>query len=244
MSSEPANPKIFVGYDTREDIAWQVCRFSLLRHAKQELNVIPIRQSVLRELGLYTRPFDPTSSTEFSLTRFLTPYLAAQPGWVVFCDCDFLFTADIQQVFADLDPAKALYVVKHDYEPAHDIKMDGKRQTTYPRKNWSSFMVMNCSHPDVRALSPSVVNSAPPAFLHRFDWIRDDNDIGELDLEWNFLEGEYPLPSAVPKVIHYTNGGPWFDECRDVGFGDIWLRERDYYLESLKVDQRPKSTAA
>jgi len=244
MSAEPANPKIFVGYDTREDIAWQVCRYSLLRHADQQLNVIPIRQSALRELGLYTRPFDPMSSTEFSLTRFLTPYLAAQSGWVVFCDCDFLYTADIRQVFEGLDPSKALYVVKHDYMPSHDVKMDGKQQTSYPRKNWSSFMVINCSHPDVRALSPSIVNSAPPAFLHRFNWIRDDNDIGELPHEWNFLEGEYSRPATVPKVIHYTNGGPWFDECKDVDFGDLWLQEQGYYLESLNSNILPKSTAA
>lgn len=222
--------KVFVGYDSREDIAWQVARHSLQRHATGPLEIIPLRQTVLRELGLYTRPFDPMSSTEFSLTRFLTPFLASQEGWVVFCDCDFLFTSDIGEVFRGLDPDKALYCVQHDYTPAHSIKMDGKQQTAYPRKNWSSFMLFNCSHPDVKALTPDVVNSATPAFLHRFEWIKDDDHIGALALDWNFLEGEYPKPDATPRVIHYTNGGPWFENWTDVDFGDLWVAERDLYL--------------
>ena len=105
--------KVFVGYDSREEIAWQVCRHSLLRHAKSALTVVPLRQPVLRELGLYTRQQDVGASTEFSLTRFLAPYLAAQSGWVVFFDCDFLFTDDVTDVLDGLDPAKALYCVQH-----------------------------------------------------------------------------------------------------------------------------------
>jgi hypothetical protein len=143
MADVPA--KIFVGYDSREDIAWQVCRHSLQRHAGEGVTVLPIRLSTVRELGLYTRPFDVGASTEFSLTRFLTPYLAAQSGWAIFCDCDFLFTTDVREVFQGLDPAKALYCVQHDYTPAHQVKMDGKAQTAYPRKNWSSFMILTAT---------------------------------------------------------------------------------------------------
>lgn len=230
-----ANPlKVFVGYDSREDIAWQVCRFSLLRHAKGDVDVIPLRQPVLRELGLYKRSYDKGSSTEFSLTRFLTPFLAAQSeGWAVFCDCDFLFTTDIRDVLNGLDPSKAIYCVHHDYVPAHSVKMDNQRQTVYPRKNWSSFMVFNLAHPDVRALTADVVNEESPSFLHRFEWVSDDSFIGELDLDWNFLEGEYSRPEVTPRVIHYTNGGPWFAEWQDVDYGDLWLAERDLYLESV-----------
>lgn len=227
--------KVFVGYDSREDIAWQVCRHSLFRHARQPLQVAPIRQSVVRELGLYTRPQDASASTEFSLTRFLTPYLAAQGGWVIFCDCDFLFTTDIAKVVDGLDPAKAVYVVQHDYEPAFDLKMDGKRQTSYPRKNWSSFMVLNCDHPDVQALTPETVNSATPAFLHGLEWVSDEEAIGALDLDWNFLEGEYPRPDTVPRVIHFTNGGPWFEQWTNVDFADLWSAERKLYEGELKV---------
>ena len=62
--------KVYVGYDSREDIAWQVCRHSLLRHSHGDIEIYPLKQPTLRELGLYTRGQD-TATTEFSLSRFL-----------------------------------------------------------------------------------------------------------------------------------------------------------------------------
>ena len=227
--------KVFVGYDSREDIAWQVCRHSLLRHAGGPIAVYPLKLTTLREVGLYTRPVDAKASTEFSITRFLTPYLADTQGWSMFVDCDFLFTGDVLQVLDGLDPTKAVYCVQHDYSPANMIKMDGKQQHPYPRKNWSSMMLFNGAHKDAQRLTPSLVNSAEPAFLHRFNWVQDEAALGALDLRWNFLEGEYPEPAHVPTAIHYTNGGPWFENWQDVAFGDLWLRERDLYVSTSDV---------
>lgn len=223
--------KIYVGYDSREDIAWQVCRHSLLRHAGTGLEVHPLRQSALRELGLYGRAIDAKASTEFSITRFLTPYLAAYDGWSVFTDCDFLFTADIRKLERELDPSKAIHVVQHDYTPALAVKMDGKAQHIYPRKNWSSFIAFNGAHKAVKALTPAIVNSAEPAFLHRFTWA-DEAAVGNLQLGWNFLVGEYPKPAQPPAAIHYTNGGPWFENHADADYSDLWLAERDLYQKS------------
>jgi len=223
--------KVYIGWDSREDIAYQVARHSMQRHASRNIEIYPLRQPCLRELGLYTRGMD-NATTEFSLTRFLTPYLAAHDGWSIFVDCDFLISRDITELLDIVDPAKALYCVQHDYTPANMIKMDGKEQTVYPRKNWSSFMAFNGAHPKVQALTPSVVNSESPGYLHRFTWL-DDKDIGALDREWNFLEGEYPKPDQTPMCVHYTNGGPWFDNWQDVDFGDEWRAERDMYLATL-----------
>lgn len=220
--------KVYVGYDHREDIAWQVCRHSLLRHSTTDVDIHPLKQDVLRELGLYTRPFDAGAATEFSLTRFLVPYLGAHEGWTLFVDCDFLFTDDIATLISGLDPAKAVYVVQHDYVPRNANKMDGHVQTTYPRKNWSSFLLFNGAHPSVKALTPSVVNRESPAFLHRLAWV-DDEDLGALQRGWNFLEGEYDKPEATPQAIHYTNGGPWFSNCQNVDFADLWIAEREKY---------------
>ena len=222
--------KVYVGYDSREDIAWQVCRFSLLRHATREVSVYPLKQGLLRELGLYTRQEDRNASTEFTITRFLTPYLAAHDGWTIFVDCDFLFTTCIYNVLKGKSRDKALYVVQHDYTPVNTIKMDGKKQESYPRKNWSSFMLFNNSHPGVRALTPEVVNSESPAFLHRFQWL-DDEAIGALPLSWNFLEGEYEKPRELPNAIHFTNGGPWFDNWKNVDYADLWCQERERYQD-------------
>lgn len=237
MGAYPQQRKIFVGYDSREDIAWQICRHSLERHATGPVAIHPLRQTALRELGLYTRPYDATSSTEFSLTRFLTPHIAATEGWTMFVDCDFLFTRDVEELFASLDKDKALYVVQHDYVPANSVKMDGKAQTVYPRKNWSSMMLFNGASPYVRALTPELVNTASPSYLHRFEWVPDDA-IGAVDLEWNFLEGEYPLPDTPPAAIHYTNGGPWFENWQAVDYADLWRSEEALYRESL-IGERP-----
>jgi len=220
-----AAEKIYVGYDSREEIAWQVCRHSIRRHARADIGVHPLRQDTLRELGLYTRPADTRASTEFSLTRFLTPYLADTAGWSLFMDCDFLLTTDIGAVFDGLDADKAVYVVKHDYVPANQQKMDGRLQSAYPRKNWSSFVLFNGANEHVRALTPSVVNTAEPSYLHRFEWVPDDDLIGGLSLDWNFLEGEYPVPATVPRAIHFTNGGPWFEEWSNVSYADLWREE-------------------
>jgi hypothetical protein len=122
----------------------------------------------------------------------------------------------------------AVHVVKHAYSPKNTIKMDGRRQVAYPRKNWSSFIVFNGAHELVRNLTPSIVNSQTPAFLHRFSWIPDDELIGALAVEWNFLVGEYSKPDFAPSAIHFTNGGPWFENCRDVDFAELW--EREYFL--------------
>lgn len=217
--------KVYIGHDPREDIAWQVCRHAILRHAPG-LAVHPLRQEALRELGLYTRPVDQPASTAFSLTRFLTPYLAAHDGWSLFADCDILFTRDLRGMLRGLDPGKAVHVVQHDYVPRQAIKMDGQRQTIYPRKNWSSVMLFNGAHPAVRALTPQVVNSVSPAHLHRLEWAGGDAMIGALDPAWNFLVGEYPLPARTPFGIHYTNGGPWFAESPGVDYAELWEAER------------------
>jgi len=217
--------KIFVGYDSREDAAWQVCRFSLMRHAKAKLQVQPIRLSEVKAAGLYTRPIDVNASTEFSISRFLTPALAASRSWSMFVDCDFLFTADVGNILENLSPDKAVYVVQHDYQPAHALKMDGRVQHSYPRKNWSSLMLFNGRHPKVQALTPDVVNQATPSYLHRFEWL-DDDEIGELSMDWNFLVGEYSKPDFTPRAIHYTNGGPWFSQWRDVDYAELWMQEQ------------------
>jgi len=224
--------QVFVGWDPREDIAWEICRHSILsRTNANEVCVEPLIQSQLREAGTYKRPVDKLAATEFSLTRFLVPHLAGNEGYAIFVDCDFLFLTDIRDVLKEVDPTKAISVVKHDYQPKENTKMDGCIQHPYPRKNWSSFIVFNCSHPSVQALSPAVVNTAEPAFLHRFSWLNDD-EIGELDKGWNYLEGWYePLYDKL-RAIHYTLGGPWFDNKKECDFAAEWLNEYQAYLRN------------
>ena len=215
--------RVFVGWDSREDIAYQVCRKSILKHASIPVDIQPIKQSELREQGLYWREHDPLSSTEFSFTRFLTPHLAGYDGWALFCDCDFLFRGDIAAITDYMDGAKACFVVQHDYRPTEAVKMDNKAQHLYPRKNWSSFMFINCSHPQVKALTPEVVNRESGMYLHRFQWLTDDV-IGSLPVAWNYLEGWYFRHDCPnPIAVHFTRGGPWFRDYMEVEYARDWL---------------------
>ena len=222
--------KVFVGYDIREDIAFQVCEYSIHKH-QPVAQVIALKQAELRESGVYTRAVDPLSSTEFTFTRFLVPYLADYKGWALFVDCDFVFTADVAELFAKADDRYAVMVVKHDYTPKEGLKMDGCKQLPYPRKNWSSVILWNCAHPANKQMTPDTMNTQTGQYLHRFQWL-DDTEIGALDPEWNWLAGWYQEPQdGVPKAIHYTEGGPWFKEYRRCDYHKIW---KQYLKEMLK----------
>lgn len=215
--------KVFIGYDQREDLAFKVCERSLNINSTVVIDVSPIKQRDMRERNLYWREHDPLSSTEFSFTRFLTPYLSGYKGWALFCDCDFLFRKDIAGLKNYMDSNKAVMVVKHQYNPPEKTKMDGKIQTQYPRKNWSSLMLINCEHPSVQSLTPDVVNHATGLYLHRLQWV-DSKYIGELPVAYNYLEGwntkdECPDPIGV----HFTRGGPWLNDYRNVEYGQEWL---------------------
>ncbi|KAK8967293.1 hypothetical protein KSP40_PGU006044 [Platanthera guangdongensis] len=229
--------KIFIGYDPREDAAFEVCRHSLLKHSSIPLQISPIKQADLRAAGLYSRDRGPLESTEFSFTRFLTPHLAGPQGWAMFIDCDFLYTDDIAGLVALLDERYAVMCVHHDYAPKETTKMDGAVQTVYPRKNWSSMVIYNCSHPKNQILKPDLVSRETGAYLHRFMWLEDD-EIGSVPFVWNFLVGHNQVeandPSTFPKAIHYTLGGPWFERYKDCDFADLWLKEFEEYKEEKK----------
>ena len=214
--------RIFIGYDSREDIAYQVARASLLKHTSIPLEITPIVQSELRKRGVYQRETDTLAATEFSFTRFLTPYLTGYKGWAIFVDCDFLFRGDIAAITDYMDGTKAVLCVPHEYRPPETVKMDGKAQHQYPRKNWSSFVLFNCDHPQVKALTPDVVNSETGMYLHRFQWLTDNN-IGALPVAFNYLEGWHTKDDCPnPIAVHFTRGGPWFNEWQNVEYAAEW----------------------
>ena len=212
--------KIFIGWDSREVDAYEVCVKSLLEHSSIPLEIIPLKKNRLKSDGLYQRK-EGAVSTDFAFTRFLVPHLSEYSGWSLFIDCDFLFTKDVSELYNMREEKYAVMCVKHDYTPKNSIKMDGQKQVSYPRKNWSSCVLWNCGHESNKIITPEAVNSESGAYLHRFQWLQD-SEIGDLPLEWNWLEGEYDKPEDPPAVIHFTNGGPWFKECQNVEYADLW----------------------
>ena len=223
--------KVFVGYDTREDIAYQVCKHSILSKQPQA-DVRPLKQQELRDAGWYTRPVDKLASTEFTFTRFLIPELTNFNGWALFMDSDMILTTDIKELFDCADDKYAVMCVQHDYTPKEGTKMDGQVQTVYPRKNWSSVVLWNCGHPSNKVVTTDLVNDEKTTgkYLHRFSWLKDE-EIGELDHTWNYLVGVYN-DIDKPNLIHYTEGGPWFENYRDCEFHGEWKTELYNMMEN------------
>ena len=232
--------RIYIGWDSREDIAYQVARQSILDTVSVPVEIIPLKQKDLRKRELYWRDRDKLASTEFTFTRFLIPELAEFDGWALFMDCDMILTTDIKQLFDQADDKYAVMCAHHDYTPKEGLKMDGKRQHVYPRKNWSSVVLFNCAHPSNKKLTKELVNSPDidGAYLHRFSWL-EDSEVGEFSHEWNWLVGWYNAPKdGKPKLIHYTEGGPWFDNYIDCEYNLEWFKSfKSYHYADKEADK-------
>tara|TARA_E500000318_G_scaffold25242_3_gene25267 strand:+ start:6623 stop:7300 length:678 start_codon:yes stop_codon:yes gene_type:complete len=217
----PTNLKVFIGWDSREDIAYQVAKHSILKH-NPNIEVYPLKLYELREKGVYSREDDKKGSTEFTISRFLVPFLSGYKGHSLFMDCDMICLDDLEFVLEFQDAAlNPVSCVQHDYSPKSKMKMDGQMQHIYPRKNWSSVMLFNNSK--CKNLTPDIVNTETPMYLHRMLWA--DEKIGSLPVKFNFLAGYYDFDEEQPILIHYTDGGPWFKEYRDCLHGDLWKNE-------------------
>lgn len=218
--------RVFIGYDSREPIAYHVCAHSILSRASLPISITPLALPNLQRI--YTRARGATESTEFAFTRFLVPYLSGYEGFSLFMDSDMLVRVDLLDLLVPVlaNPGKAVYVCQHDYTPKDRTKFLGQVQTAYPKKNWSSFVLFD--NAQCRNLTVAYVNGATGAELHRFQWLKDDQ-IGSLPLEWNWLIGEYP-PNERASVLHWTTGGPWFSGYEDADHAEEWFAERDRML--------------
>ena len=208
---------IFIGYDSKVKIAYHVLAESILRNSSTPVTISPINLNNLK--NIYTRKQDPLASTEFSFSRFLVPYLMNYNGWAIFMDSDMVVLSDITELWNLRNEKYALQVCKHDYIPNSKNKFLGNNQTIYAKKNWSSLMLINCSK--CKTLTPEYVNTKSGLELHQFKWL-DENLIGSIPLEWNWLVGEYPYKKDVHN-IHFTEGGPYFKDYKNTEYADEWF---------------------
>jgi lipopolysaccharide biosynthesis glycosyltransferase len=227
--------RTFIGYDSREAAAFSVLAHSIHRRASQPVAIAPLKLEELQ--GVFSRERDPLQSTEFSFTRFLVPYLCDYQGWAIFTDCDMIVRDDIANLWSLRDERYAVQVVKHHHVPKEEVKFLGSKQSKYEKKNWSSVMLINCGK--CRALTPEFVNTASGLQLHQFKWLASDDLIGALPAKWNHLVG-YDAPDPHASLVHFTIGGPYFEEYKDCEYSREWFEERD---AMLKVAHRQKAAA-
>lgn len=221
--------RVFIGFDPRETVACNVLAHSIQARASQPVAIAPLALSQLR--GVLTRERHPLQSTDFSFSRFLTPFLSGYGGWSVFMDCDMLMLEDIAKLMALRDERYAVMVVKHNHVPRESRKFLGEPQSKYEKKNWSSVMLFNNAR--CRALTRDYVNSASGLELHQFKWLADDALIGALPARWNHLVG-YDAPRADAALVHYTLGGPYFEAFADCEYAAEWRREREAMLHAAR----------
>lgn len=236
--------RLYLGYDSAEAAAFNVAVKSLRKHS--DIGYEPLEEDKLRATGLYTRtvdkrgqmydmPSNAPCSTEFATSRFLVPTLC-QSGWAMFTDCDVLFLADPQEIMQHADNSKAVMVVKHNHAGLERSKIGGMEQTAYSRKNWSSVMIFNCDHPANKRLSLRDVNERPGRDLHGFYWLNDE-EIGELPREWNWLVNVTERPKE-PKIAHFTLGGPWVEGWEASPHDDLWLKYAEDNVVNLALNDR------
>lgn len=212
--------KIYIGVDPKEMVTFHVLSHSIMARASGPVSITPIFLPNLKEI--YDRPRNAGQSTEFTYSRFLTPWLAG-PEVSIFMDGDMLCLSDVCELerMAKEQPYSDVLVVKHDYSPKMEKKFLNQEQTTYPCKNWSSLMVFNGHRLATRYLTPEYVNKASPMDLHQFKWARD---VGEIPTDWNHLVGEYDPRSGV-KLVHYTLGAPCFRKYQNCEYAQEWFEE-------------------
>lgn len=212
---------IFIGLDEPNKIAFEKCKASIInQNTRYNISIYAINYNTIKE---YKRIKDIYESTQFTFARFFTPFLSEYNGVSIFCDGDFLFLDSIDNLIDLYDPKFAIQCCKHEYTPKDLVKMGNKKQSIYPRKNWSSLIIFNNEHPKNKTLNPLTINNQSGAFLHRFKWL-EDSEIGDIPIEWNWLVGYYKEKgSFIPKALHFTDGGPWLEEYKDCEFSKVWL---------------------
>lgn len=208
-----------IGYDKDESVAAYVLFHSIQTRSSIPVNITFINRSQLR--GLFKRKRSEVESTDFSISRFLVPYLCNYEGWAVFSDCDAVVLDDPAKLWAWRDDRYAVQVVKHNHQPVETVKFLGNQQLKYEKKNWSSVMLFN--NAKCKALTLDYVNHASGLDLHQFKWT-EDSQIGDLPSQWNHLV-DYDPEDRKAALLHYTTGGPYFESYKNCERNEDWHQE-------------------
>lgn len=228
---------IFIGFDPREAETYHVLVQSLINRSSVPVGITPLHTPMLKD---FNGQQDGTNA--FTYTRFMVPELMGFDGWALYLDSDMLVREDITALWDLRDESKAVMVCQHDYKTTTPVKaigtaLEGKNES-YPRKNWSSMVLWNCSHPRNRILTTDFVASAGGKTLHRFEWLSDDL-VGSIPLKWNHLVGEYPYdPSA--SLVHFTLGAPGFNHYKHCDYSFEWRKVESDMMFMADLEERRK----
>jgi len=221
----PEPIRVFIGWDKREASAYAVCCQSIIENTSMPVEIHPLALNLMERF--YTeRHVD--GSNAFIYSRFLVPYLCGWHGSAVFLDGDMLVRGDLAELWDMRRPDRGVQVVQHDYKTKHPVKYLGAPNEDYARKNWSSVILWNCGYWPNRILTPEFVTGAQGSFLHRFEWLTDEQ-VAPLPMEWNFIVSEEdPRPDV--KLAHFSIGLPAFSGYAEQYCANEWFAARERLL--------------
>lgn len=188
--------RIFIGVDSRQPVAFNIAQASIWRHASAPVSITP--------LVLGTLPVQRKGLTEFSISRYMVPWLCGFEGHALFIDGDTLCMGDIAEL--PWDTEAAVSVVMHE-----SVTKSGKAvDVRFERPSVMLFNNAKCTQ-----LTPEYVANGKP---HSLAWA---SSFGELPREWNYLVG-YDSGGGA-KLAHFTMGLPCFEECANDEYAREWL---------------------
>jgi hypothetical protein len=138
--------KVFIGYDPRQAVSYNVCQHSIVIRTLKPVSIIP--------LVIETLPIKRQGLTPFTWSRFLVPYLSEFKGMSIFLDADIILQHDIGEL---VEIAKSLN--SNDIAPAVSVVKSSQKF------EWASMMVFNCEHPDNLKLTPDYIDKTTGLLL-------------------------------------------------------------------------------
>jgi hypothetical protein len=179
--------KLFVGADgTNCDLESQVVlEYSVRKHASQPVEIVWMQQSAD---GPYSGWKCGTGRTPFSHFRWSIPAMCGYAGKGIYCDSDFIFLADIAELWRQDVPGVFL--------------------SKQPKKHLGKTccLLFNCAHakghvPDLKALRKM---PDPQGTLTKYFKEHPELSSG-FEGNWNALDGDgMPVGDPRMKAIHYT----------------------------------------
>lgn len=187
--------RVFIGYDRRVPLTYNVMQHSIVRHASKPVAITPLiaDQLPIKRFGL----------TEFTFSRFLVPWLCGyDDGPAVFVDPDMVVVHDIHDL------------VERALEPGLHSVYVNKEQPEFEYPSVMVFRPHLC-----RLLTPEWVNDKAnnPYYMDR--WV--SHGIGTFDPRWNHCVGYQP-PRDDAYLYHFTTGVPAFPEVRGLPEDAMW----------------------
>ena len=212
-----------MGFDRSNRIPAYVLADSIIENSSIPVEIIFLHKGTLKHC--FSRLRGQYDSTEFSISRFLVPYLSNYEGWSLFIDNDMVVESDIAELLSLMTGDYSVRCTKHNQIVGSNVKFLGTEQTSYNMKNWTSVMMFN--NFKCRVLTPEYVNTAPGLDLHQFKWLKDvSKEVGSIPLGWNYLADAKSIGQELvdkPSLIHYTEGGPFFKATSNCEYAENWL---------------------